>query len=119
MSGQPSPATGSFRTTRDHWDWAEGSTSLFTRMSRGYRPLSTSRSLSPKAASLTARAAAAAAGVVRCSARTRPGAESGGVATEAAACLWMTATTFGSVTYMPKPDLQQMVYGTGPETMGP
>lgn len=45
--------------------------------------------------------------------------QSWAMAAESTACLWMTATTFGSVTYLPKPDHQKMVYGTGPEVLGP
>ncbi|MBS2539139.1 hypothetical protein KGQ20_40965 [Catenulispora sp. NF23] len=44
--------------------------------------------------------------------------QSGGLAAESTACVWMTATTMGSVTYYPKPDQQKMVFGTGPEVMG-
>lgn len=45
--------------------------------------------------------------------------QSGAMAAESTGCAWMTTTTFGGVTYVPKPDLQQMVYGTGPEKLGP
>ncbi|WP_194893392.1 hypothetical protein [Catenulispora pinisilvae] len=45
--------------------------------------------------------------------------QSGAMAAESTACTWMTTTTFGGITYLPKPDLQQMVFGTGPETLGP
>lgn len=41
-----------------------------------------------------------------------------GLATEATVCSWMTTTTLGSISYYPKPDHQQMVFGTGPEVMG-
>ena len=44
--------------------------------------------------------------------------QSGGLAAESTICMWMTATTMGTVTYYPKPDHQQMVFGTGPEVMG-
>ncbi|WP_370346562.1 hypothetical protein [Catenulispora sp. EB89] len=44
--------------------------------------------------------------------------QSGGLAAESTVCMWMTATTMGTVTYYPKPDHQQMVFGTGPEVMG-
>ncbi|WP_194916747.1 hypothetical protein [Catenulispora rubra] len=44
--------------------------------------------------------------------------ESGGLAAESTDCMWMTATTMGSITYYPKPDHQQMVFGTGPDVMG-
>ncbi|MEZ0108326.1 hypothetical protein ABH920_002324 [Catenulispora sp. EB89] len=45
--------------------------------------------------------------------------QSGAMAAEATGCMWMTMTTFGGVTYVPKPDLQQMVYGIGPDKLGP
>jgi len=45
--------------------------------------------------------------------------QSGGMAAESTACMWMTTTTFGGVSYVPKPDLRQMVYGTGPDKLGP
>ncbi|MEY9860013.1 hypothetical protein ABH935_005647 [Catenulispora sp. GAS73] len=44
--------------------------------------------------------------------------QSGGLAAESTVCVWMTATTMGTVTYYPKPDHQQMVFGTGPEVLG-
>jgi hypothetical protein len=45
--------------------------------------------------------------------------QSGGLAGEATACVWLTRTTMGILTYYPKPDLKQMVFGTGPEVLGP
>jgi hypothetical protein len=44
--------------------------------------------------------------------------QSGGLAAESTICMWMTATTMGTITYYPKPDHQQLVFGTGPEVMG-
>ena len=44
--------------------------------------------------------------------------QSGGLAAESTICMWMTATTMGTVSYYPKPDHQKMVFGTGPEVMG-
>ena len=42
----------------------------------------------------------------------------GGLATEGTVCTWLTATTMGSVSYYPKPDEKQMVFGAGPDVMG-
>ncbi|MBF9073706.1 hypothetical protein [Streptacidiphilus fuscans] len=44
--------------------------------------------------------------------------QNGDLATESTLCSWMTATTMGSVSYYPKPDHQQMVFGTGPDVIG-
>ena len=44
--------------------------------------------------------------------------QGGSLAGESTICSWMTPTTFGSVSYYPKPDHKMMVVGTGPEVMG-
>jgi hypothetical protein len=44
--------------------------------------------------------------------------QSGSLAAESTDCAWMTPTTMGSITYYPKPDQKQMVFGTGPDVMG-
>lgn len=42
----------------------------------------------------------------------------GGLATEGTVCTWLTGTTMGSVSYYPKPDEKQMVFGAGPDLLG-
>jgi hypothetical protein len=46
-------------------------------------------------------------------------AQTGAMTVESTACSWMTSTTIASITYLDKPDNQMMVFGTGPETLGP
>lgn len=44
--------------------------------------------------------------------------QAGGLATEGTVCTWLTPTTMGTVSYYPKPDEKQMVFGAGPDVMG-
>ena len=44
--------------------------------------------------------------------------QGGALAAESTTCVWLTSTTMGSISYYPKPDHRQMVFGTGPDVMG-